>query len=475
MRRSLTGPLLLLLIGALFLWRNLHPQAPIFDIIAQYWPFLLIVWGLMRLIEILVSRNRGHISFTGGEVVLVILICIAGSGLWEAHQHGFRFNTGGLEVFGEQYDYPVTAHAPTGGITRVTFDNPRGNIKVIGGDTQEVSVTGHKTIRSWDRQNADKTNDGTPVEIVPQGDRLLIRTNQDRVPENQRISDDLEVTVPRNMTVEARGRSGDYDVSDISGDVELAADRADVRLSRIGGNARLDIGRSELIRVNDVKGKLDLQGRGSDVDLEDVAGQVTISGSYMGTLEFKKLAKPLQFEGTRNTELRAQAVPGRISMDLGELTGSDVTGPVHLITGSRDIKLEQFTQSLELETQRGDIQLQPSLPMPSIEARSGIGRIELVVPEKATFDLQATAERGEAVNDFGPQIQREVEGRTATLKGRVGDGPTVRLTANRGSVSVRKEGTAPSEIPPPPTGKTPKMPKLPRNLPKDLKDSEVKM
>ena len=74
-----------------------------------------------------------------------------------------------------------------------------------------------------------------------------------------------------------------------------------------------------------------------------------------------------------------------------------------------------------------------------------VGRIELVLPEKAKFDLQATAEHGEAVNDYGDAIQKETEGRTSTLKGRVGDGPTIRLTANRGSVTVRREGTEPSE------------------------------
>ena len=42
MRRSFSGPLLLLTIGALFLWRSLHPEAPIFDLVAQYWPFALI-------------------------------------------------------------------------------------------------------------------------------------------------------------------------------------------------------------------------------------------------------------------------------------------------------------------------------------------------------------------------------------------------------------------------------------------------
>ena len=464
-RRSLTGPLVLLMVGGLLLWNNLHPEAPLFDMLARYWPFVLIGWGFLRLVEVVAWRDRGHYNFTGGEVVLVVLICIAGSAIWEAHEHGIRFNGRGLDVFGEQFDYPVSAHSATAGINRITFENPRGNIKVIGGDALEVNVTGHKVLRAWARKDADHTNERTPVDIVPQGDRLLIRTNQDRVPDNQRISDDLEVTVPRGVTVEARGHNGDYEVTDITGDVELSSDRADVRISRVGGNARLDIVRSDLIRASDVKGKIDLQGRGSDVELENIDGQVTINGGYMGNLEFKNLSKPLQVEGARNTELHAQAVPGRISMDLGQFSGTDITGPIRLVTGSRDIKLEKFTQSLELETQRGDVELTPGhLPLPSIDARSGVGRIDLILPLKATFELQATAERGEVVNDYGPPIEKETEGRTSTLKGKVGDGPTLRLTANRGSVSVRQEGTVPSEIPPPPgqSGKFPKPPAPPK-------------
>lgn len=469
-RRSFTGPLLLLIIGSLFLWNNLRPEFSVFDMVARYWPFLLIGWGLIRLVEVTTWRERGYATFSGGEVVLVILICIAGSAIWEAHEHGVHFNTQGLDVFGEQYDYTVSAQGTAAGMKRVTFENPRGSIKVIGSDTDQVSVTGRKVIRAWSRQEGDRSNGNTPVEIVPQGDRVLVRTNQDRVPDNQRVSDNLEVTVPRGVTIEARGRSGDYEVTDINGDVELASDRADVRLARIAGNARLEIGRSDLIRASDVKGKIDVQGRGSDIEMENVDGQVTINGSYVGSLDFKNLSKPLQFDGTRNTELHVQAVPGRISMDLSQFSGSNIVGPVRLITGSRDIKMDQFTQSLEVETQRGDIELTPAhQPLPSIQARSGIGRIDLILPAKAAFDLQATAERGEAVNDFGPPVEVETTGRTATLKGKVGDGPTIRLTANRGSVSVRKEGTLPSQVPlPSAPGKPAKPPD-----PKKGKDSEV--
>jgi len=279
--------------------------------------------------------------------------------------------------------------------------------------------------------------------------------------------------------VEARDSAGDHEVSDIDGDVEITASRGDVRLARVGGNVRLDVSRNELVRAMDVKGRIDLQGRGNDLELENIAGQVTINGSWGGSLTFKNLAKPLQFEGARGTELRAQAVPGRINMDLGEFTANDVVGPIRLVTKARDIKLEQFTQSVELDTDRGDIEITPGkLPLGQIEARSGSGKIELLLPDKAAFQLEATAERGDAVNDFGGSIDKQTEGRTTTLRGKVGDGPSIKITTNRGWISVRKEGTLPSEVLPNGPGdrmpRPPNPPRLPKNL-KDMRDSEIKM
>jgi DUF4097 and DUF4098 domain-containing protein YvlB len=480
MRRSFSGPLLLLGIGAFFLWRNLHPEAPVFDLLAQYWPFLLIAWGLLRLVEGLIWYREGvRGSFSGGEIMLVILICIAGSGIWQAREHGVHFMRSGLDFWGQEYEFPVSATASAAGMKRIVFENPRGNIKVTGGDSNDVTVTGRKLINAYRREDADRANGESPVEIIPRGDRLVVRTNQDRASSNQRIADDLEVTVPRGLAVESRGGAGDYEVGDVQGDVEINSSHGDVRLSKVGGNVRLDVSRSDLIRVVDVKGRMDLQGRGSDMELENIAGQVTINGSFSGTLGFKNLAKPLHFEGTHGTELSAQAVPGQINMDLGEFTATGMVGPIRLVTRARDIKLEQFTQSVELDTERGDIEMTPGkLPLAAIEARSGSGKIELLLPEKAAFHLEATAERGDAVNDFGAPIEKHTEGRSATLKGRVGDGPNIKLTANRGWISVRKEGTAPSEVLPDGPGDgephPPMPPKAPK-APKDLKDSEIKM
>ncbi|HJZ95395.1 MAG TPA: hypothetical protein VKE70_02760, partial [Candidatus Solibacter sp.] len=82
---------MMILIGAIFLWRTIHPDTAIFELLATYWPLLLILWGAIRLVEVMVwqredSRPR---SFSGGEIVLIIMICVIGSGLWQARQHGF--------------------------------------------------------------------------------------------------------------------------------------------------------------------------------------------------------------------------------------------------------------------------------------------------------------------------------------------------------------------------------------------------
>jgi len=476
-RHSFTGPLLLVIIGGLFLWHNLHPEAPVFDIVAQYWPYVLIAWGVLRLLEVLTWREGRSSRLSGGEIAVIILICLFGMGLSQVHQYGIRpfalFGPPG--IFGQQFDYPVSAQASAAGIQRIVLDNQRGSVHVMGGDTPEVVITGHKTIRAYNHADADRTNTSTPVEVVPQGDRLLVYSHQERAPGEQRVADDLDVMVPRGIAVEARGDSGYYEISDIQGDLQLTSGRADVRLARVGGNVRLQLDRSSMISAQDVAGNLDVQGgRGSDIELENIAGQVTISGAFGGSLDFKKLAKPLRFEGARNTELRVEAVPGSISMDLGEFTGRNVVGPVRLVTQSRDIKLEDFTESLDLDTQRGDVELQPErVPLPKIEAHSHVGQIELVLPDNAAFQLEATVERGEAINDFGAPIQSQVQGRTATLRGSVGNGPAIRITTDRGSIAVRKQGTAPRaripESPPPP--KRPPPPPAPVNL----KDTETKL
>jgi len=106
----------------------------------------------LRLIEVAWPGSPWKSGFSGGEVVLVILVCLLGSAMWAGYRNGIHWNGEGLSVFGNEYDYPVSAKAPAAGMRRIVFDIARGNIKVTGADTQEVAVSGNKVIRSFGRR-----------------------------------------------------------------------------------------------------------------------------------------------------------------------------------------------------------------------------------------------------------------------------------------------------------------------------------
>ena len=50
-RASLIGPLVLIVIGTLFLLNNMWPELSVINFVANWWPVALIGWGLLRVVE----------------------------------------------------------------------------------------------------------------------------------------------------------------------------------------------------------------------------------------------------------------------------------------------------------------------------------------------------------------------------------------------------------------------------------------
>jgi len=450
--RSLIGPLLLIALGVLLLMNTLRPELPMLEILARYWPFVLIGWGLLRLAEIVVWRLRGlplpARGLSGGEWTAVVFICLIGSGLYAANRYRpwerlGVFASKRVEVFGRVYDFPIPEQrAPAPKAPRILLENLRGNARITGAEASEIRVSGRKTIRTLQENDAAEADRKSPLEISAAADQIVIRTNLDRVTGDHRVSADLEVTVPKGATLEARGREGDFEVANLEGGVEITSDNAGVRVQKVGGGVRINVRRSDLIRAVDVKGPVDvIGGRGRDLEIENVQGPVTVEGYYSGDLRFVNLARPLRFQNSQTT-LRVEKVAGQIQMDLGRLSGARLEGPLRLSSSrSRDVELDTFTNEAEISVDGGDIRLRPAQPkLGIIQAQTRAGDIELAVPEGAAFQLRARAARGSVLNEFGPALKEESEGRHgAVLSGGAGSGPVVSLDTARGTITVRKD------------------------------------
>jgi hypothetical protein len=447
-RHSVVGPLILILIGALFLAETLHPEWVSFRMIATYWPFILIAWGTLRLVEILYWRLSSKPvplrGISGGEWTLIVFVCLIGSGLYFFHQHapGFPriFTTGrGMEIFGEAYDFPIEEQRSAAKVSRIIVENARGNTRIVGSDTQEIKIGGRKSIRAFSQSDADRASKQSALRVTTEGDHLVVRAVQPQgTPSDSRVSTDLELTVPRSISIQASGRYGDFDILNIDGTVDITSDNAGVRLQDIAGNARVDLRRSDIVRAVNVKGSVDILGRGDDVEVENVAGNVTINGYYSGDITCRNLAKPVLYQ-SGTTELRIERLPGQFDLTLGDFTGKNLVGPIRMTARSKDIQIQDFQGEVSVSIERGDVTLAPErAPSAKIDATTRSGNVELTLPADAGFEIAATTRRGQGYSEF-PGVAQSSDGAGASIKGSTGRGPAITLTTDRGEISLRKK------------------------------------
>lgn len=466
-RGSLVGPLLLIVIGVVFLLKNVRPDLPFLELFVNWWPAVLIVWGALRVVEILASYARQkplpRCGVSGGEWALIILVTIAAMSVWSvrrwSQQLPGRIRIGGVEMFGEAFDYPVadqTVAAAEKG--RLVIENARGNTRITGVGGGEVKVTARKTVRALDRETADRAAAAAEVLVKRNGDTVQVLHGRRDAPEGARVSVDLEITAPRGSSIEFRGKYGDLEVKDIDGEVVCDSDNAGVRLESIGGRARVDLRRSDIIRALKVKGDVEIRGRGRDIEVEDAAGGISIEGSYSGEVILRRVARAVRFDSGR-TEVRAGAVPGEMRLRLSQLTMTHVAGPLTVRAETKDIQLADVTGTVAVDVDRGDVEIrQPRTGFGRIDAKSGSGDVELALPPAARFSLRAVTERGEAINDYDPSLRLEQDDRKGVITGSTGAGPEILLETRRGRVILRKLTPAevsgllgrPPRTPPPP-------------------------
>jgi hypothetical protein len=74
-----------------------------------------------------------------------------------------------------------------------------------------------------------------------------------------------------------------------------------------------------------------------------------------------------------------------------------------------------------------------------MEVHSQSGEITLTLPDKAPFELDGRTNGGEVENDYGDALQTDSNGRTSTVKGKVGNGPQLVITTDRGNLTIHKQ------------------------------------
>jgi hypothetical protein len=288
--------------------------------------------------------------------------------------------------------------------------------------------------------NVKNTYGDVVVERI--GGNVFIANSYDRV---------VVRDVARDLTVE--NHRGSIQAENVEGAAELRSDYDTISARRIGGDLEV-ANRFGRIQIERVGGKVSVEGPGSQVFISSVENAVVARNSHKALnirsvdssvdvdtsysqVELNEIGGPVQIRASHaqidgkkiTSEINVKAIGSRISL-------SELKGSFDIATSLRDVVIENFNASGEVQNEYGEITLATSGPIRGrLTAATKEGQITLRVPRDSSFTLSARAMGGKVVSDFPLQL----EAGASVLDTVVGNGgPEVRLQTAHADIHVMK-------------------------------------
>jgi DUF4097 and DUF4098 domain-containing protein YvlB len=472
--RSIAGPVVLILMGVLFLLgtmgiMDIHHLGSLF---ARFWPALLILWGVLKLIEYEQAKRYGQpVRGIGvGGIFLMFFLIVAGLIATQASKVDWK-NLGehiqlgddeGLdEIFGGStfnYSDELSQDIPAGSTLHVNDDRGTVTINVGEGKTMKVSV--RKKVRAEKQEDADRYNTSTRPQITV-ADKVVTLNANVQGAGDKGVTTDMDIFVPRNSDLVIVSRRGGVTVNGMNGSVEINNQHGEVSLSDLTGNAVLSLEHSA-VRAQHVKGDITIQGHTNEVSLEDIDGAAHLSGEFYESTRLARISKTVSFHSSR-TEMEFSRLDGSLDLDSGDLRADSLIGPMRLTTRSKDIALEGMSGDLRLEDSNGTVDVGLRKPG-NIQIDNRKGDVQVSIPPNTAIKVEARTREGEIESEF-EEIKVDSHGHESSASGSIGtNGPKLVMNCEKGTIEIRK-GTVAAAAPPTPPAPPATPGKPAKNLP----------
>jgi DUF4097 and DUF4098 domain-containing protein YvlB len=467
--RSIAGPVVLIIIGIIFLLATMGVlnHYSMLILFGHYWPALLILWGVIKMIEYEQAKRQG-LAARGigvGGFLLVVFLIIFGLIATQASRVNWK-NLGehiqlgddeGIdEIFGgSTFDYSdeLTQEIPAGSSLHIVDDRGAVTVNVSEGKTITVSV--RKKVRAEKQQDADDYNNKTKPQITVAGKVVTVNADTQGAGDKS-ITTDMDISVPRNTDISIVSRRGDITISGMNGNADINHQRGEISVSDHTGNVSLTLEKSS-VRLEHIKGDVTMQGTANEVDVEDIDGAVHLNGEYQETVRLVRVSNTVSFHSSR-TDMEFARLDGRLDLDSGDLRADTLNGPMRLTTHSKDISLEGLSGDLRLEDRDGSVEV-ALRKAGNVQIDNRKGDVRVSIPPNTPMKIEARTREGEIQSDF-EEIKVDNQDRQASASGALGNnGPRLAINCDKGDIEIRKGTDAPPA--PPVPGKPVKAPKTP--------------
>jgi hypothetical protein len=461
-QRSIAGPFVLIVIGTVCLLGTMHVLSlgRLAHLFANYWPVLLIFWGVIKLIEHQKAQREGTraAGIGGGGIVLVVMIVVFGLIAtqlervnWSGLRDNINIDDGDFNgIFGQSYNFNdhLEQNFPAGATLKVL--DTRGAISVHASDDNKITVVVRKRVGAENQNDADKYNTETKPTITTIGGLVTVDAKAEGAGDHS-VETDLDISVPRKVPVTIISKRGDVNLVGREGTIDISAQHSDTSIEDVVGNVKVSQEKGS-VKIEQVTGDVHVQGRVNEVSVADIKGGVQLEGEFQESVKLARITKTVTFKSSR-TDMEFSRIEGNLDLDSDELHAEQITGPLRLTTRSKNIRLDDVSGDVRLQNDNGAIEVgMRSLGNVQIDSRNG--GIQLSVPDKAGFRLDARTRDGEIQSDF-PELKINNDDRESKASGSVGNASShVVLNNEHDGIEIRKASALPPKPPEPPsTGK----------------------
>jgi hypothetical protein len=439
----------LIVLGLIFLLHRLDPAFGIGYLARIYWPFLIILWGITKLIDHFAAQHSGQLGpplLSGGEAALLAILAIVliGFGLRDwFHDRipGLHFDD--LGPFHQSYSQSrelASRTIPAG--SRITIETERGSITVHGAEGNDLRVSVNESAAGDNESAADDRMKNVEVVIEQTANGYTVRPVR-QSDFHGAVGVDLDVQVPKSASVTLRTSKGDINASAISGIVDAHTEDGDIEIHDAASDVAAQMEKGDA-RITGVAGNVVLKGRGNDVEIADVAGDVTLDGPFVGSTIVRKV-KGTTRVASPWADLTIAQLTGRLEMDSGDIQLSDVAGLARLQTHNKDIDAENVAGQLDIFNSHGDVKVvYANAPREALNITNDSGEVDVTLPAKSSFQISAFSRSGEVDSEFeDPSLKTTGEEKDGRLDGQFGAKsgaplPKITITTSYGTISLRK-------------------------------------
>jgi DUF4097 and DUF4098 domain-containing protein YvlB len=363
---SLLGGLLWTAIGVLFLLRNLGLALDIWHLLGRYWPILLILLGLGKVIEY--YRHTEGVSLRVGEVFGILLLLIVGAALTRIHDSPVRdwiwtapVRIGSSEVgLGTSYSYTDEASFPVSPDTALRIENAYGAVNVTPGSEREVTVRLRKSVFIDDEAKAKQIAARIKIEGRPEGgaeaSALTIATNREQLAsEDIRFNTDMEVLVPKKVRLKITNSFGEVSVANLEGSLEIATTQRSVDVREFLGNVTVS-NRYGDSRFAGITGNLAVDARGR-VEAEGIQGKVDIRNEF-SPVSVVRASGPVTVSNTEGS-ITVDEAAGAVSIDArgSQVTARNLKGALTVTASHRGVRISGVEAGVTLTSRYAQVNL----------------------------------------------------------------------------------------------------------------------